>query len=142
MLEWLDGIVWEEAPQPNGSSGGSPWIPQEVRKLLAAGEGQRGGIGALRSADSMVLGPERRARVRQRLEPLLKEYNPDLKFVAVFVDSTREYLGVIAQLADRPVLLKFRWVDFISTPDAAVQADLFAQLEHKLGPSGPSPAQP
>ena len=109
---------------------------------MAAGEAQRGGMGALRGTDSMVLGPERRARVRQRLEPMLKEYNPGLQFVAVFVDSAREYLAVIAQVADRPVLLKFRWVDFISTSDAAVRTEIFVQLEQKLGPSKPSPAQP
>ena len=82
----------------------------------------------------MVLSPERRSRVRQRLEPMLQEFNPNLQFVAVIVDSTREYLAVIAQLADRPVLLKFRWVDFISTPDAAVRSEVFAQLGQKLGP--------
>lgn len=90
----------------------------------------------------MVLGPERRSRVQQRLEPILKEYDADLQFVAVFVDSTRESLAVIAQLADRPVLLKFRWVDFISTPDAAVRSEVFAQLAHKLGPSKQSATQP
>jgi hypothetical protein len=90
----------------------------------------------------MVLSPERRARVRQRLEPILKEFDADLQFVAVFVDSTREYLAVIAQLADRPVLLKFRWVDFISTPDASVRSEVFAQLGQKLGSPKRSPGEP
>ena len=90
----------------------------------------------------MVLSPERRARVRQRLEPMLQEFNPDLQFVAVFVDSTREYLAVIAQWADRPVLLKFRWVDFISTPDAAVRSEVFAQLGQKLGPPQRTAGEP
>jgi len=89
----------------------------------------------------MVLSAERRARVRQRLEPMLQEFNADLQFVAVFVDSTREYLAVIAQWEERPVLLKFRWVDFISTPDEAVRREVFAQLERKLGPPKGSPAQ-
>jgi hypothetical protein len=83
----------------------------------------------------MVLSAERRARIRQRLEPILKDYDPELQFIAVFVDSTREYLGVVAQLADRPVLLKFRWVDFISTSDNALQSDVRSQLMQKLGAS-------
>ena len=61
----------------------------------------------------MQLGVERKARIRQRLEPILKEYDSELQFLTVFVDSTREYLGVVVQLRERPVLLKFGWVGFI-----------------------------
>ena len=81
----------------------------------------------------MLLGAERRARIRQRVEPILKEYNPDLEFRTVFVESTREYLGLVAQLGERPLLLKFRWVDFISNPDAQLRQEIFAQLRKKLG---------
>lgn len=81
----------------------------------------------------MVLGSERKARIRQRLEPILKEYNPDLEFVAVFVDSSREHLGVVAQLDERPLLLKFGWVDFVSNPDSVLREQVFTQLERKLG---------
>ena len=80
----------------------------------------------------MVLSAERRARIRQRLEPLLKEYSPELQFVTVFVESTREYLGVVTQLEERPLLLKFRWVDFISNPDPLLRDEVFAQLNEKL----------
>lgn len=81
----------------------------------------------------MQLGVERRARIRQRLEPILKDYNPELQFITVFVDSTREVLGVVVQLTDRPVLLKFRWVDFISSPDSFLREEVFSQLNQKLG---------
>ena len=80
----------------------------------------------------MLLGAERRTRIRQRIEPILKEYNPELLFIAVFVDSTREFLGVVAQLEERPLLLKFRWVDFISTPDSQLREEVFSQLDRKL----------
>ena len=53
----------------------------------------------------MLLGAERRARIRQRVEPILREYNPDLEFRTVFVESSREYLGLVAQLGERPLLL-------------------------------------
>ena len=85
----------------------------------------------------MLLSAERRARIRQRLQPILREYDPELQFLAAFVDSTREYLAVVVQLADKPVLLKFRWVDFISTPDDALQSDIRSQLTQRLGRSEP-----
>ena len=37
----------------------------------------------------MQLGVERRARIRHRLDPILKQYDPEMEFVTVFVDSTR-----------------------------------------------------
>lgn len=106
---------------------------------MAVGEAQRGHSGSQRS-DAMVLSSERRERIRQRLEPLLKEFNPDLLFLSVFVDSSRESLAIVAQLGDRPVLLKFRWVDFISTPDEALRDDVRLQLARKLGSSDETPA--
>jgi hypothetical protein len=81
----------------------------------------------------MQLGVERRARIRHRLEPILSQYDPELRFVTVFVDSTREDLGVVAQLSERPLLLKFRWVDFISNPEEVLRAEVFAQLNERLG---------
>ena len=81
----------------------------------------------------MQLGAERRARIRHRLDPILRQYDPELQFVTVFVDSTREDLGIVAQLGERPLLLKFRWVDFISNPDDVLREDVFSQLKEKLG---------
>ena len=80
----------------------------------------------------MQLGADRKARIRHRLEPLLRQYDPELEFVTVFVDSTREDLGVVAQLGERPLLLRFRWVDFISNPDDVLRQELFAQINRKL----------
>ena len=69
-----------------------------------------------------------RIDVRGRANPAY-----ELQFIAVFVDSTREFLGMVVQLAERPMLLKFRWVDFISTPQAALREAVFTQLNQKLG---------
>jgi hypothetical protein len=84
----------------------------------------------------MQLGAERRARVRHRLEPILRQYDPELQFVTVFVDSTREHLGVVTQLGERPLLLKFRWVDFISNPEDVLRDEVVAQLNERLGKRG------
>jgi hypothetical protein len=80
----------------------------------------------------MQLGTERRLRIKQRLEPILKEFNPALQFITVFVDSAREYLGVVAQVEDQPLLLKFPWVEFISSSDLALREQVRSQLEQKL----------
>ena len=82
----------------------------------------------------MQLSAERQARIRQRLEPILKECNPELQFITVFVDSSRENLGVVVQLDERPLLLKFGWVDFISIPDNLLREQIVAQLHQKLAP--------
>jgi len=66
------------------------------------------------------------------MEPILKQYDPELQFVTVFVDSTREDLGVVLQLGERPLLLKFRWVDFISAPDDVLRHEVYSQLDQKL----------
>ena len=81
----------------------------------------------------MLLSAERRVRIQQRLEPILKQYNPELQFLTVFVDSAREHLAVVAQLGERPLLLKFAWVDFISTADGSLREEVFSQLDRKLG---------
>jgi hypothetical protein len=81
----------------------------------------------------MQLGADRKARIRHRLVPMLRQYDAEMEFITVFVDSSREDLGVVAQLGERPVLLKFRWVDFISNPDDNLRKDLFSQLDQKLG---------
>ncbi len=52
--------------------------------------------------------------------------------MAVFVDSSRQFLGVVAQLVERPLILKFHWVTFVSNPDSSLRAEVFAQLEQKL----------
>jgi hypothetical protein len=81
----------------------------------------------------MQLGTERKVRIQHRLSPLLKEYDSELEFITVFVDSSREDLGIVVQLGERPLLLKFRWVDFISNTDDAVRREVFSQLDQKLG---------
>ena len=80
----------------------------------------------------MQLGLETRSRIRHRLEPILKQFHPDIEFVTVFVDSNREDLGIVAQLGERPLLLKFQWVDFISMPEEVLRQEVFFQLGAKL----------
>jgi hypothetical protein len=85
-----------------------------------------------RQGDEMKFSPERMSKMRDRLTPLLKKFNPEMQLITVFADSSREYLGVVAQIEDRPLVLKFGWIDFISCTDDDLQAELSAQLEQKL----------
>jgi hypothetical protein len=87
----------------------------------------------------MQLGAERKARIQHRLAPMLAKYDPELQFITVFVDSMREDLGIVAQLGERPLLLKFRWVDFISSDDETLRRELYSRLDKKLDRQ---PAQP
>ena len=80
----------------------------------------------------MKFGPERMNRMKTRLTPMLKKVHPDLELITVFADASREFLGVVAQLEDRPVVLKFGWIEFISRPDDDLQAELNAQIQRKL----------
>ena len=80
----------------------------------------------------MKFTPERMSKMRDRLAPMLKRFNPELQLITVFADSSREHLGVVAQLEDRPLVLKFGWIDFISRSDQDLQAELNAQLLQKL----------
>ena len=82
----------------------------------------------------MKFSPERMAKMRARVTPMLQKINPELHLITIFADSSREHLGVVAQIEDRPIVLKFGWIDFISRPDDDLQAELQSQLERKLAP--------
>lgn len=86
----------------------------------------------------MKFSPERMAKMRERLTPMLKKFNPNLELITIFADSSREVLGVVTQLEDRPLVLKFGWIEFISRPDDDLEVELTTQLQHKLA-AGPTP---
>lgn len=77
----------------------------------------------------MELTPERKRSIRQRLEPMLAGLDPELKFIEVFLDSTRENLGVVVQKDDQPALLRIDFVQYVSMPEAELRATLRQQLE-------------
>lgn len=79
----------------------------------------------------MELTPERKQSIRRRLEPLLAELDPELKFVEVILDSSRENLGVVAQKGDLPVMLRLDFVRYVSMPDVELRATLTEQLRAK-----------
>lgn len=79
----------------------------------------------------MELTPERKQSIRRRLEPLLAELDPELRFIEVILDSSRENLGVVVQKEDRPAMLRLDFVRYVSMPDAELRATLTEQLRTK-----------
>lgn len=79
----------------------------------------------------MELTSERKLSIRRRLEPLLAALDPELKFVEVILDSNRENLGVVLQKGDRPAMLRFDFVHYVSMPEAELRAALTEQLRAK-----------
>ena len=79
----------------------------------------------------MELTPERKQSIRRRLEPLLAGLDPELKFIEVILDSSRENLGVVAQKDDQPVMLRLDFVRYVSMPEAELRATIAQQLRAK-----------
>ena len=76
----------------------------------------------------MELTPERKQSIRRRLEPLLAGLDPELKFIEVFLDSSRENLGVVVQKEDQPIILRLDFVRYVSMPEAELRAAVARQL--------------
>ncbi len=79
----------------------------------------------------MELTPERKQSIRRRLEPLLAGLDPELKFIEVFLDSSRENLGVVVQKEDQPAILRLDFVRYVSMPEAELLAAIARQLRAK-----------
>lgn len=79
----------------------------------------------------MELTPERKRGIRKRLEPLLAALDPEIHFIEVFLDSSRENLAVVVQKDDRPALVRLDYIRYISMPDSELRATIVAQLSAK-----------
>lgn len=79
----------------------------------------------------MELTPERKRGIRKRLEPLLAALDPEIHFIEVFLDSSRENLAVVVQKDDRPALLRLDYIRYISMPDSELRATIVEQLSAK-----------
>lgn len=91
----------------------------------------------------MDLSPERKKSIRKRLEPILAGFDPELKFITVFLDSGRKNLAVVAEKDDHPLVLRLDFLRYVSMPDDEIRSSLAEQLARrrnlKLTPAPPSP---
>lgn len=79
----------------------------------------------------MELTAERKRSIRRRLEPLLAQLDPEIEFIQVILDSSRQNLGIIVQKRDRPAMLRFDFIRYISMPDSEVRETIAGQLRAK-----------
>lgn len=79
----------------------------------------------------MELTAERKRSIRRRLEPLLAQLDPEIEFVQVILDSSRVNLGVVVQKANRPAMLRFEFIRYISMPDSELRQTITRQLRAK-----------
>ena len=89
----------------------------------------------------MDLSAERKRSIRKRLEPLLAEFDPEMKFITVFLDSGRKNLALVAQKDDHPLMLRLDYLRYVSMPDDEIRQTLGEQLRRrnlKLSPSAPA----
>ncbi len=90
----------------------------------------------------MDFGPERKKSIRKRLEPILAGFDPELKFITVFLDSGRKNLAVVAEKDDHPLVLRLDFLRYVSMPDNEIRHSLAEQLARrnlKLTPPPPKP---
>lgn len=88
----------------------------------------------------MELTAERKRSIRRRLEPILAQLDPQIEFIQVILDSSRENLGVVVQKEDEPAMLRLDFIHFISMPDSELRDTIAAQLRAKgiLSTGGPA----
>jgi hypothetical protein len=79
----------------------------------------------------MELSLERKRSIRRRLGPILSGLDSELELIEIILDSTRQYLGVVAQKEDHPVMLRLDFVRYVSMPEAELRASLAEQLRAK-----------
>ena len=79
----------------------------------------------------MDLSHERKQSIRQRLEPVLSGFDPGLRFITVFLDSSRTNLAIVAQKDDYPVVLRLDFLRYVSMPDEELRDTLVEQLRRR-----------
>lgn len=79
----------------------------------------------------MDFSPERKKSIRKRLEPILAGFDPELKFITVFLDSGRKNLAVVAEKGDHPLVLRLDFLRYVSMPDDEIRHSLAEQLARR-----------
>lgn len=82
----------------------------------------------------MALSPERKQNIRNRVEPLLRQFEPGLTLVEILLDSTRQHLAFVVQVGERPIILHVDWLLYVRMTDG----ELLALLQQQLVPGNVS----
>ncbi len=79
----------------------------------------------------MDLTHERKRSIRDRLEPVLSGFDPDLRYITVFLDSSRANMAIVAQKNDYPFVLRLDYLRYVSMPDDELRESLLEQLRQR-----------
>lgn len=79
-----------------------------------------------------MLSEERREKILKRVEPLLREIDPDVRLLDVILDSTRQQLAFVLQKGEWPIVIGMNWLDYVSHRDEELRERLAAGLAQRL----------
>ncbi len=79
-----------------------------------------------------MLSEERREKILKRVEPLLRDVDPDVRLIDVILDSTREQLAFVMQKGEWPIVIGLNWLDYVSHHDDELRERLAAGLARRL----------
>lgn len=77
----------------------------------------------------MGLSPERKQNIRNRVEPILRELNAELKLLEILLDSTRQNLAFVVQSGEQPRILRVDYLHYVSMSEAELRDSLRQQWE-------------
>jgi hypothetical protein len=79
-----------------------------------------------------MLGEDRQSRIKARVEPLLREIDPEVQLLRVLLDSTRQQLAFILQKGEWPIVIGMNWLDYVSHRDGELKVRLAEALAKRL----------
>jgi hypothetical protein len=79
-----------------------------------------------------MLGEDRQSRIKARVEPLLREIDPEVQLLRVLLDSTRQQLAFILQKGEWPIVIGMNWLDYVSHRDGELKVRLAEALAQRL----------
>jgi hypothetical protein len=79
-----------------------------------------------------MLGEDRQSRIKARMEPLLREIDPEVQLLRVLLDSTRQQLAFILQKGEWPIVIGMNWLDYVSHRDGELKVRLAEALAQRL----------
>lgn len=79
----------------------------------------------------MQLGSQAKEHIRNRVEPVLRQLDPEIELIEILLDSARQQLGFVLQKDDRPIVLGLDWLTFVAITEPELKASLASQLQSR-----------
>ena len=79
-----------------------------------------------------MLGEERRTKILERVAPLLRQIDPEVRLHDVLLDSTRQQLAFVMQKGELPIVLGMNWLEYVSHRDEDLKNRLAEGLAQRV----------